>query len=529
MKLLYLGLVPWMGLIATAAPAQVRSAEVLYTHFTSVAQRAYRLGDACFVPIDEVSTWGWTATVHGEEADIEAEGQKVTAPVRTFDGRPSILLGAAVDKLHGGYDWVPESDTFEVYSPLSSISSHKGSMEAKGPLSVHATPYFITNPNRVMIDIEGARLDPKTQEDYDAYSRAFQFRRNVVRLVIDTTFVPVLPSKIDPSNDVTLDVSPPAGENPVDPPVTVPPPVNPPPVAPTNTEIGMSIDSDTETETEFRINLNQAIVPEYRKPDPSTLQIVLKGSNQALPQDFKLATDAVTGTELSTDNGSPMLVFHLKRPMGATVWSDGAMLKVQLLKPEVGDGHLAHKVVVVDPGHGGHDNGAHCFGVNEKDLTLKIGLLLAKDLAAQGATVIMTRTTDVFIPLTTRAAIANSNHADLFISCHINSTGGDGMQSGGITFHHFGKGISRVLAECIQAQIAKVNKLPNLGVWSDGKIYRTGFSVLRNTQMPSVLMELGFINNPHDVKRLTESEFQTSVASAVVKGVKDYLGDGNTK
>jgi N-acetylmuramoyl-L-alanine amidase len=141
----------------------------------------------------------------------------------------------------------------------------------------------------------------------------------------------------------------------------------------------------------------------------------------------------------------------------------------------------------------------------------------------------MTRTTDVFIPLTTRAAIANSNHADLFISCHINSTGGDGMQSGGITFHHFGKGISRVLAECIQAQIAKVNKLPNLGVWSDGKIYRTGFSVLRNTQMPSVLMELGFINNPHDVKRLTESEFQTSVASAVVKGVKDYLGDGNTK
>ena len=151
--------------------------------------------------------------------------------------------------------------------------------------------------------------------------------------------------------------------------------------------------------------------------------------------------------------------------------------------------------------------------------------LIAERLMAEGATVIMTRSTDVFISLNKRAQIANSSGADFFISSHINSTGGAATQSGTITFHHKGNALGKQLATCIQNEIAKVNKLPNKGVWSDGKIYQNGFAVLRQTTMPGVLLELGFINHPKDRARMVTEEFQQSVAAAVVRGMKVFLGD----
>ena len=520
-----------MGLLTTANAAQVRSADVLYTHLNSVPQRAYRLGEECFVPIDEVSSWGWQASVQNDQAQVEAEGQSFTVATRNIAGKVTIALRQALDKLHAQSEWIPETETLEVFSLIDALSSRKGVVTAKSPLTVKPKAYILTSPNRVVIDLEGARLGPKTTEDFDVYSRAFQYKRNVVRVVVDTTFLPVVPSTpIAPTNDFTLEVNPPvappaATATPLTSTTPPPPPINPGPGIP------MSVEIDTGTETQFTVGLKSGSPhsPEYQKPDPSTLILILPSSVGVVPYGFRLNTDAVAKIESRVDGANIVLTYHLSRPMGATVWVDGDTIKVQLLKPEVGNGRLAGKVVVVDPGHGGHDSGAKGYGVCEKDLTLAIGRELAKDLAAEGATVIMTRQTDVFIPLTTRADIANSNHADFFISCHINSTGGEGSQSGGITFHHFGKGVSRLMGECIQAEVARVSGVPNLGVWSDGKIYRSGFSVLRNTKMPSVLLELGFINHPRDVKRLCQTDFQKVVPAAVVKGLKVYLGDASTK
>ena len=98
--------------------------------------------------------------------------------------------------------------------------------------------------------------------------------------------------------------------------------------------------------------------------------------------------------------------------------------------------------------------------------------------------------------------------------------------AGSITFHHMGNEICRVLAECIQHEIAKVSGIPNTGVWSDGKIYpQSGFSVLRNTRMPGVLVEFAFIDNAQDRKHLATDQFQDAVSKAVVQGIKVYLGD----
>jgi N-acetylmuramoyl-L-alanine amidase len=82
-----------------------------------------------------------------------------------------------------------------------------------------------------------------------------------------------------------------------------------------------------------------------------------------------------------------------------------------------------------------------------------------------------------------------------------------------------------VLAQCIQREIAKVSGIANDGAKSDGVIYRTGFSVLRNTQMPGVLLEMGFVDSARDRRRIVTDEFRDAITSAVVKGIKEYLGD----
>jgi N-acetylmuramoyl-L-alanine amidase len=218
------------------------------------------------------------------------------------------------------------------------------------------------------------------------------------------------------------------------------------------------------------------------------------------------------------------LVLELPRAMGVEVWSDANGVQIQLLKPDVGNGRLAGKVIVVDPGHGGRDIGCHAAGINEKDLTLAIGRLVSAELSAQGATVIMTRRSDVFIPLPERCDIANRNKADFFISCHINSSRRQTF-SGSIIFHHEGRPMSQLLAECVMSEVGKVSKLPARGAWSDRKIYQSGFAVLRNTKMPGVLCEFGFINQPTDRARMVTAGFQRAVAAAVMRGIKVYLGN----
>ena len=122
--------------------------------------------------------------------------------------------------------------------------------------------------------------------------------------------------------------------------------------------------------------------------------------------------------------------------------------------------------------------------------------------------------------------MANGSDADLFISIHHNSNRVAETRSGGMTFYHMQQATSRFLAQCIQTEIAGVSKIPDMGVWSDSRIYSVkGFAVLRFTEMPAVLIELGFLNHSYDRVRVQEPEFQESVAKAIVKGLKVFLGD----
>ena len=514
--------------VAGAAWGQVRSADVLYTYRGATPLRAYRLGDECFIPLESVARWGWTAERNGDVAQVGAEGNTVSVPVRVVAGQPTLALRRAITLLGAKSEWVATTDTLQVFSPLSELRYKDGRLSYKSPLAVRATGFVLADPNRAVVDIEGARLPARL--DLPANVRAVQYRPNVVRVAVELPFVPATPGMGGKDGrEATLDLKP--ADLPVSqegtggPTTTLPydPPLGASPLGP----LEIAVLSDTKDRTSLQIPLAGRIKgpATFDKSDPLTLVVTLPFVQGVLVDGFESPTSDVVAFEAERKGFDTILTLHLARPMGADVATSPDGVRIDLVR-STGDGLLAGKVVVVDPGHGGHDSGAKGGGVREKDLALAVSKLLADELTRAGATVIMTRKTDVFIPLGVRSDISNRNHADLFIAVHINSTGGSGSQSGTISFHHKGNSTGKLLADRIQAEMAKVNGLPNIGTWSDGKIYQSGFAVLRNTKArAAVLLELGFINHPRDRGRMVTKDFQTKIAAAIVRGVRNFLGE----
>ena len=189
---------------------------------------------------------------------------------------------------------------------------------------------------------------------------------------------------------------------------------------------------------------------------------------------------------------------------------------------------LAGKVIIVDPGHGGKDSGTVGLGgLQEKMLNLAIGLKLRDALEQNGATALMTRDTDVFIPLQDRPQLAISHNADLFISVHCDQIGPINSHSGTTVYFHAWNPIDRRLAADISADVAQSSGLPADGTKSDmmqyGGRFATGYAVLRGSPMPAVLVECGYLNNASDLTRLTDPDTQRRIATGIVAGIRDFL------
>ncbi|MBA3725424.1 MAG: N-acetylmuramoyl-L-alanine amidase [Armatimonadetes bacterium] len=220
---------------------------------------------------------------------------------------------------------------------------------------------------------------------------------------------------------------------------------------------------------------------------------------------------------------------ELKRPMGVKIAPSANEIVVRMVAPRNSGGTMASKNIVIDAGHGGHDSGAKYSSggqtLNEKDFTLAIAKLVSDALSDTGCTVAMTRNDDTFIELPDRPRVANDSNADFFVSIHINSNQ-LGNRSGTTTYYHFDNSDSRLLAQCIQAEIAKISGIGDYGVVSDRTVAPSkGFSVLRNSRVPAVLVEVAYINNSIDRRLLQTEGFRKKVAEAIVRGIKVYIGE----
>jgi N-acetylmuramoyl-L-alanine amidase len=214
--------------------------------------------------------------------------------------------------------------------------------------------------------------------------------------------------------------------------------------------------------------------------------------------------------------------------------------------------------VVIDAGHGGHDDGTiGPHGVLEKDVVLDVALRLAALVQTRmGSEVILTRSDDTFIPLHERTAIANEHKADLFLSIHANSspsTAVGGIETFYLNFTNSSSALevaarensgsdksvgelkdliqsitlndkitesetfARDIQEPLFAQAASANSAAH-----DRGIKRAPFVVLIGAAMPSVLAEIGFLSNPRDERNLTRPEYRQKIAEALYRGISSY-------
>lgn len=171
-------------------------------------------------------------------------------------------------------------------------------------------------------------------------------------------------------------------------------------------------------------------------------------------------------------------------------------------------------LVVVDAGHGGKDPGAKGVAGNlEKDFNLRVANklveILAKDKRFQ---VVATRSTDEFIELKDRASIANEMEADLFISIHANSFKPTTRGTETYYFHEN----SKAFAQVVHRHLIKATAFPDRGVQT------APFVVIKQTTMPAVLTETGFLTNSIENSKLVSPEFQTKVAEALAEAIREY-------
>jgi len=225
---------------------------------------------------------------------------------------------------------------------------------------------------------------------------------------------------------------------------------------------------------------------------------------------------------------------------------------------------LGVKTIVIDPGHGGKDYGAPGYykGVHEKRIVLDISKRLKKRIEQElNCKVYLTRSTDRYLSLEERTAIANTKNADLFISIHTNSAKdrraygietyflnlatddeairvaalenqtstknisdletilNDLMQNAKI---HESKGLATSVQTSLNSHMRKsYNRIKNKGV------KQAPFYVLLGAQMPAILVETSFISNPRECKRLTTEEYQNHLCDGIVKGIQKYIKEIN--
>ncbi len=200
--------------------------------------------------------------------------------------------------------------------------------------------------------------------------------------------------------------------------------------------------------------------------------------------------------------------------------------------------------IILDPGHGGKDTGNHIGGGlsarNEKTYTLALAKELRDQLKKAGFNVWLTRTNDTFVELPARPAFANRKRADLFISLHFNGTESAKAEVSGAETYCItpvgaassnaqgeGAGHSATAANAVEkkslllAYQVQQALVKNLDV-EDRSVRRARFAVLRDAEMPAILVESGYMSHPAEGKKIFSESYRKQIAAALVKGIVNY-------
>jgi N-acetylmuramoyl-L-alanine amidase len=419
----------------------------------------------------------------------------------------------------------------------------------------------LSKPDRIVLDIENARLSPalvgKTFPVEDGFLRQVrlgQFTPTVTRVVLDVDKIDEysvlpLPNPFRLVIDIHGAGTPNSGTEQAS---------KPPTAGPLGTRTARPAVSLSAGESSAG-GSEPAFTPAVAKAKPKRAREVIVGSKEP-EQTPAIETAAVetpptppASAETETSE-TPLAKTAPLQPKAAPLTESGSRTLTRVLGLKIGR-------IVIDPGHGGHDTGTiGPTGLREKDVVLDVGLRLKKLLERKaGCEVVMTRSDDTFIPLEERTAIANAKAADLFVSIHANASSdrsARGIETYYLSFtsnpeallvagrenatsqesvHQLQDLIKKIaLTEKIeeseefarQVQKEVYRRTSELsGQQRDRGVKKAPFVVLIGANMPSILAEISFLTNPRDEKSLSRSDYRQKVAEALYQGILDYVNN----
>jgi len=305
------------------------------------------------------------------------------------------------------------------------------------------------------------------------------------------------------------------------------PPVVPPPAGRVVTVSAVRLERRSDSVCRVVVEADGAPVASLstsRDPPRATIEL----------SNVRLAAEEVDGSHPvvasasaeQTSENEARIVLELKAPQPAAL-----VRQPQGVCALIGSVALSEVTVVLDPGHGGRQPGASGrSGLMEKDVNLDMALRAQNLLREQGAQVIMTRENDTsLIPVTnrdelrrelaTRAGVANSRKADLFIAIHCNSSPqGAPRRIGTETYYCTSRSIG--LARVMQQELVRELKL------KDGGTHSCNFVVVKTAVMPAVLVEVAYLNNRYEEGLLGSPQFRQRAAKAIIAGVRRFAEGG---
>jgi N-acetylmuramoyl-L-alanine amidase len=465
------------------------------------------------------------------------------------------------------------SRTLHVASQITAMSVRRVDgavrvvLDATGPL--RAETRVLPDPDRLVVDLHGGAFRPSDQDvavDGSGVLRIragqFQVKPYITRVVFDLQQpADVRTVTAADSFAFTIEVRPrgqpatvqvQAPAPPVDPPVQAAPPViagsvpAPPvvgqvppgavnPDAPATHE---SVAPVPETPlpddgvprirqvrveqlgTRFRVLIEATLPVEYTVRElfePDRLVVDIAGAvflpvKQEIPVAGAVVSE-VRAAQFQVDPNITRVVVELRRRVAYTVAAAPDSSNVTIL--EIPDISARAHVVAIDAGHGGRDTGAiGPTGLLEKDVILDIAQRVRELLVRAGIRVVMTRETDSFVELPDRPRTAKQQGASVFVSIHANASVRPSA-NGSETYYLSPQ--SQVLAQMVQEELGRIPNLVNRGIKT------ASFLVLRESDMPAVLVEVAYVSNLDEEARLRQQAFRQRLAEAVSRGVQRFV------
>lgn len=251
----------------------------------------------------------------------------------------------------------------------------------------------------------------------------------------------------------------------------------------------------------------------FKLSNPSRLVIDLQSTSNVADEILNLDNPLVSSIRTGQLNGSTTrVVLDLKNMADYQVEKNKDSLLIRIKYPKQSPPDA--KLIILDPGHGGEDVGAIGYSKKyEKDLVFDIANQLKMALEKEGYTVILTRADDSYVSLEDRVQIANGTNAFAFVSIHANSfanSSAEGLEV--FTFYGSNHELAQNVLDSILKQTGQVNR----------KVKEAGLYVIKNTLMPAILIETGFISNPREEAFLWDQENQKDIVRGIVEGITKY-------